>query len=322
MSERDEGLLTGCCDGESLTGGGDRELLTGGGPDEGVLAGGGGGWERVTGGGPDEGLLSGGGCAEELLTGGGVNEVVRVGATVRRPTGPWTPAVHALLGHLAARGFTGAPAGHGIDVQGREVLDFVPGEVPGHPLPDHARSDQALGDVARLLRRYHDATEGFRPAAGAAWYFPPREPAEVICHGDVAPYNCVFRDGRPVALIDFDTAHPGPRVWDVAYAAYRFVPLSDPRHDGADPVGEQARRLRLFADAYGLAEGDRPALPVTVADRLAHLVRHMRDRAAAGDRAFAAHIARGDDVLYGADREHVLRHRALFATALTEPPPA
>ncbi|MFI6179537.1 phosphotransferase enzyme family protein [Nonomuraea sp. NPDC051191] len=258
---------------------------------------------------------------EELLTGGGVNLVVRVGATVRRPTGPWTPAVHALLGHLAARGFRGAPAGHGIDAQGREVVDFVPGEVPNDPLPGYVRSDAALGAVARLLRGYHDATEDFPLDGAATWYFPPREPAEVICHGDVAPYNCVFRDGRPVALIDFDTAHPGPRLWDVAYAAYRFVPLGDPRHEGAGPVAEQARRLRLFADAYGLAEGDRPTLPAVAAERLDHLVRHMRERAAAGDRAFAAHLARGDDVLYGVDREHVLRHRALFAEALTEPRP-
>ena len=47
----------------------------------------------------------------------------------------------------------------------------------------------------------------------------------MICHNDVAPYNTVFVDGRPRALIDFDTAGPGPRVWDIAYAAYTFVPL-------------------------------------------------------------------------------------------------
>ena len=35
--------------------------------------------------------------------------VVRIGDTVRRPAGPWTPAVHALLGHLHATGFPGAP---------------------------------------------------------------------------------------------------------------------------------------------------------------------------------------------------------------------
>jgi len=47
--------------------------------------------------------------------------VVRVGDTVRRPVGSWTPAVHALLNHLHRAGFRGAPppwaalsaAGHG-----------------------------------------------------------------------------------------------------------------------------------------------------------------------------------------------------------------
>lgn len=250
---------------------------------------------------------------DEEMFHGGVNQVVRSGATVRRPAGPWTPAVHALLGHLRAHGFTGAPRAHGFDGEGREVLDFVAGEVPGYPLPAHVRSDDTLAAVGRLLRGYHDATAGFPATLGATWYFPPRDPAEVICHGDVAPYNCVFRDGRPVALIDFDTAHPGPRVWDVAYAAYRFVPLSD----ASSPAPEQGRRLRLFADAYGLGEADLRALPGVAVARLEHLVRHMHERAAAGDRAFAGHVARGDDVLYGVDRAHILRHQALFEEALT-----
>ncbi|WP_290866248.1 phosphotransferase [Hamadaea sp.] len=65
------------------------------------------------------------------------------------------------------------------------------------------------------------------------------EPAEVVCHSDAAPYNTVFRSGHPVALIDFDTAHPGPRVWDVAYAVYRFVPLGGPaNHDRRGTVAE------------------------------------------------------------------------------------
>ncbi|MDD6792702.1 MAG: phosphotransferase, partial [Thermobifida fusca] len=79
-----------------------------------------------------------------------------------------------------------------------------------------------------LLRRYHDATVGFVPPRDAVWQLPERAPREVICHGDVAPYNTVFRTGLPVAFIDFDAAHPGPRLWDLALAAYRFVPLSAP----------------------------------------------------------------------------------------------
>ncbi|BCJ57962.1 hypothetical protein Jiend_13840 [Micromonospora endophytica] len=44
------------------------------------------------------------------LHGGNVSTVVRVGDTVRRNVGPWTPSVHALLRHLEYVGFTGAPA--------------------------------------------------------------------------------------------------------------------------------------------------------------------------------------------------------------------
>ncbi|MGK5640706.1 phosphotransferase [Streptomyces sp. URMC 126] len=258
---------------------------------------------------------------EEALAGGGVNPVVRIGSTVRRPVGPWTPTVHALLDHLKAAGFAGAPGAHGFDADGREILDFVPGHVAHYPLPDYVRSDATLRAVAVLLRAYHDATVSFTPAADAGWYVPGHEPAEVICHGDIAPYNCVFRDGRPVAFIDFDTAHPGPRVRDVAYAAYRFVPLTDPGNaDFTLPVEEQARRLRLFADAYGLDDDDRAALADTARDRLEGLVHHMRKQAAVGNAAFAAHIAAGHDFLYRADAAHIARHAAIFTTACGRSP--
>ena len=66
---------------------------------------------------------------EEELGGGGLTPVVRVGETVRRTTGPWTPAVHALLEHLADVGFDGAPRVEGFDDEGREVLEYVAGEI-------------------------------------------------------------------------------------------------------------------------------------------------------------------------------------------------
>lgn len=241
-----------------------------------------------------EEVLAATGWAEEVLTGGGVNEVVRIGQTVRRPAGEWTPAVHLLLGHLEAAGFTGAPRAHGLDSAGREVLDFVPGDAVSS---EYLVSDAGLRVAGELLRAYHDATAGFAHE-GLTWYFPPREPAEVICHGDIAPYNTIFRDGMPVAFIDFDTAHPGPRMWDVAYAAYRFVRLSG---EAVQTVEEQSRRLRLFCDAYGLTAADRAALPGVLRERLHAMVAFMRERAAAGDPAFAAHLAAGHDTLYLAD---------------------
>lgn len=59
---------------------------------------------------------------------------------------------------------------------------------------------------------------------------PARSPAEVICHGDIAPYNSAVRDGRVIGFIDFDTAHPAPRLGDVAYAVYRYAPLHAPEN--------------------------------------------------------------------------------------------
>ena len=163
-----------------------------------------------------------------------------------------------------------------------------------------------------LLRRYHDATVGFVPPRDAVWQLPERAPREVICHGDVAPYNTVFRTGLPVAFIDFDAAHPGPRLWDLALAAYRFVPLSAPGTIGEDvPVAEQARRLELFTAAYGLTSAADRAMLLAVAQvRLVALVEFMRERAAAGDAAFARHCAEGHDAIYRMDLAYLRAHAA------------
>jgi hypothetical protein len=199
---------------------------------------------------------------ETLLPGGNVNSgVVRIGDTVRRGVTGASAAVHALLRHLEAQGFGGSPRFLGIDEQGREILSFVPGST-GIP-PEIWAHDGPLAAAARLLREYHDATAGFTPPDGAAWAFqyPDARRHEVICHNDFAPYNFVFRetDGvpTPCAVIDFDLAGPGPRLRDVAYAAYWMTPLSC---HSADQVAYAAadraagsRRLKLFCTTYGIA---------------------------------------------------------------------
>jgi hypothetical protein len=237
---------------------------------------------------------------------GGVNQVVRIGPTVHRPAGPWTPAVQALLSHLADVGFDGAPRAKGFDEAGREVVSYIPGDVTNFPRADYATTDLALGEVATLLRHYHDATVDFVPPVGTVWQLPARAPVEVICHGDVAHYNCVFRNGHPVAFIDFDTAHPGPRRLDVAYAAYRFVPLSSPSTvDFTLPLDQQMIRLRLFCDAYGLGPDDRDVLPDTAIGALRELIERMRERAGAGEEAYQRHVNDGHDVVYLADIAHI-----------------
>ena len=158
---------------------------------------------------------------EEPLAGGfgNLGEVVRVGDTVRRPARQSSAAVRALLLHLEACGFDGAPRYLDIDDQGRDVLTFVDGRRPAPAVP--RVGDDRRGRWTRwaeLLRRFHEATATFDASAVAglgARLGGPGAAVPVICHNDGFPENVVFRDGRAVALIDFDMAAPGRPFWDL-----------------------------------------------------------------------------------------------------------
>jgi Ser/Thr protein kinase RdoA (MazF antagonist) len=209
------------------------------------------------------------------LSGGNTSAgVVRVGQTVRRPAGPWTPAVHAFLTHLHDVGFAGAPRPLGIDEQGREVLTFVPGKVAW---PDHF-SRPGLVRAAWLIRDFHDASAEFTPPADAQWrVIIPANGTEIIAHHDLAPWNLVIGDSW--AFIDWDTAAPGTRLWDLAYALHGFIPLS------ADPAlqrDDAAQRMRTFVDAYGLDAAQRQELAGLLAPRTRSMYDLLATQAAAG----------------------------------------
>jgi hypothetical protein len=203
------------------------------------------------------------------LTGGDVTEgLVRAGDTVRRALGRNAPYVHALLEHLEAVGFEGAPRYLGVDTAGREVLTFVEGEVAGRPHPDWIADERRLVSIGRLVRAYDDATLGFRVPAGVlcdpGLAYPaglPPEPdhePEIIAHLDITPENLVFREGAAYALIDFDLARPAARVDELYNAMLWWGPLNEPQDVAPALRGVNVpRRCRMLADAYGMTERDR-----------------------------------------------------------------
>jgi hypothetical protein len=233
-----------------------------------------------------------GGAGEEPLTEGfRTPAVVRSGDVIRRSAGPWSPAVHAWLAHLAEVAPGLAPKPVALDLNGGTAeLTYVPGVVlSGGASPGYLWRDETLAAVARLVRRFHDAAQSFIPPAGAAWQQTMAFPGggNVICHNDLAPWNTVFAAERPVALIDWDEAAPGPRWWDVAYALWHFVPLYGDAD--SDPFGlaefePRARRSRLFCDAYGLQ--DREGLADHIVQRQRTVYRVFRDGAQRGDPAY------------------------------------
>jgi hypothetical protein len=180
---------------------------------------------------------------ERELPGGNVGGAVRIGDTVRRATGPWTPAVHALLNYLADAGLTGIPRVHGYDERGREVLDFLPGTAYGPEV-----SDDVLTDAMRWLTQYHQVVASYRPSGVITWRTSQGELAadQIICMHDYGYYNWIGTADGFSGVIDWDMAGPGVPLDDIAFAAWNTAPLAIPM----DPA-YQAARVRLMAEAYG-----------------------------------------------------------------------
>jgi Ser/Thr protein kinase RdoA (MazF antagonist) len=213
--------------------------------------------------------------------------VVRIGRTVRRPPRPIRLGVRDLLEHLAGCGFP-APVPLGVDEEGREVYEWIEGEVATSPFPAWALTDEALASVGRLLRRYHDAAADFRPPREARWASDLADPGggALVCHNDVCPENVVFRDGEAYALLDFDYAAPGRAVWDLSAAARMWIPLRPPERPDPRSGLDRPRRLAILARAYGLTADDHEQfLDAIVAGKRVGSS-FVRGRVAVGDVAF------------------------------------
>jgi hypothetical protein len=239
---------------------------------------------------------------EHILTGGNVAAaVVRVGDTVRKPVTPATPAVEALLAHLD--GFPGAPRHLGRDDQGRQVLEYIPGTIDDVPA-----DNRELHRVGRLIRDLHDALAEFVPPRDARWdvVIPP-DREDLVCHHDLAPWNLVRAENRWV-FIDWDGAGPGSRLWDLAYAAHGFVPMS--RHGDPDTDGP---RLRALADGYGLDDRGRAELPELIVGH----TRGMYDLlCTATEEPWTRLHAEGHADHWGPAADYVERHLEVWRTSL------
>jgi len=252
----------------------------------------------------------------EQSLGGNLNDAVHVGGTVRRRAGPWTPAVHALLRFLDQAGFE-APRVVGMDDRGREVLEYIDGEAYAGdpvPLPDAVFRDDHMAGAASLLRRYHDVVARFVAPADARWRLVGPEPHELICHNDWSPWNALFREGRLAVMLDWDLAGPGPRLWDIANAAYAWAPLISSAR-AVPGIDERARRLRLFCDAYGLS--DRSGLIAALRARLMYVGSFIDEQARLGDPGMMKLV--GWDTprkLFVDDVGYLDKHRALLERAL------
>jgi len=113
---------------------------------------------------------------------------------------PARTRIQRLLLEVRAKGFLRAPL-----LQEDGTFTFIPGDVhlPPHPVWD----DRVLESAARLIARLHLQCD--------------------VSHGDLAPWNTVFADGLPSALIDFEHASEGAAPEDAAYALWTWLDLGN-----------------------------------------------------------------------------------------------
>lgn len=200
------------------------------------------------------------------LSGGNMSRVYRKEGAVYRDLKPQSNTIHRLLKHLENKGVSFTPRFLGLYGETQEMLSFMEGNtLDDYPATyDMEQKCLTVRSAAELLRQYHDATLDFKRLPDDVWFLQYDGPLEqeVICHNDFAPYNVTFHEQKTIGIIDFDTACPGPRIWDVAYAAYRFVPLGievyDPQNKGYREYHKEkdARERRIllheFLSAYGM----------------------------------------------------------------------
>ncbi|MEK4373223.1 MULTISPECIES: phosphotransferase [unclassified Bacillus (in: firmicutes)] len=253
---------------------------------------------------------------EELLTGGNVSNVYRSGDTVRREVKSDNINIRKLLKHLEKKNFSYAPKFLGVDEQGREVLSFIDG-VAGHdPLKEYMCTHDVLKEIASMLRLYHDAVQDF--SISDDWERMDNTPnnIEVVCHNDFAMYNIIFKDKKPVGIIDFDVAAPGPRLWDIAYTLYTCVPLSRffrtetgevVNYLSLDHADQIKHRVKLFFESYG-EEIAEDYLDMVLL-RLEGICQYMKRQACEGDIAFQNMIQEGHLEHYQKDIQFIHEHR-------------
>ncbi len=170
------------------------------------------------------------------LTGGrSTQSVIRTGNAVHRTLPGNYSFSHKLLLHLEQNGFHEAPKFLGISDENQEVLSYIDGDVPMGVKLTPGQVSQCI----KMLRRLHDA----------ASTFDLLNDSETICHNDFSPWNVIFKNDKPVGIIDFDDCKPGSRIEDVAYFLWTFLDLgiAEESHES------QIKLIGALCRDYGLS---------------------------------------------------------------------
>jgi hypothetical protein len=233
---------------------------------------------------------------------------------VTRPAGAWSPTVHAFLRYIRGQGLTCVP--EPIAIEGEvERLVAIEGDA-GADGWKHQHSDAGLRSAVRLLRTVHDASVGWEPP-DAVFRVPEvtSDGESVWCHGDIGPWNMIWRGDEAVGLIDWDFLHRGPRLDDIAYGLRWFIPARSDENalewHHFPTVPDRAHRVQIFLETYG---GLQPFdVAETVAARIEVTMAHELALAEAGVEPQRTWVTEGSQEWAAREARWVRQHAHLLA---------
>ncbi|MGJ8725354.1 MAG: aminoglycoside phosphotransferase family protein [Roseibacillus sp.] len=239
---------------------------------------------------------------------GSVNLVTRSGDHVLRPMGHWSESVHELLRFLEYSRFDYSPRFRGIDFKAKkERLTYLDGEVALRPWPKVLRSLKGLEKITEMLKKYHEVAAKFEPTVNN-WHLVEREisSSDIIRHGDIGPWNMVWKGEQLVGLIDWDFAEPGTILEDLAQTAWHCIPLKPPKRleQAGVLVEHQEERMEHFCRAYGVST---EVVLQSLHDIHKQELQRMRTHGSNGIQPWKSFLERGDIEVVLEDSQWLLR---------------
>lgn len=96
-------------------------------------------------------------------------------------------------------------------------------------------NDYQLYEATNILREYHDAVSMIYDNTEL-----------VMCHGDLTSNNMVFVEGKPIAIIDWDSIYMGHRYEDLAYMIMTWLDIADPYREFEDSIETVNKVIEVY----------------------------------------------------------------------------
>ena len=176
---------------------------------------------------------------------------------VIRPMEKWSKNMHLLVNHFYNLGI---PVPRIIKTDKKyEYSEYIEGERV-HP---YKWTDEGLFEMGKLVKKIHVAAKKFESKDNMKWkpWFLRELGKPAICsHGDIAPWNIITKEGKPIAVVDWECAGPIDPLVELSRVCWLFPQLHD------DDIAEQFElpsakkrgdQVKIILDAYGLSKNKR-----------------------------------------------------------------